>query len=315
VRWGAQTAVLLRPGRWRRASAAIVLAVPAVVALAPAYVAAESRVFLADRLRGGPAFAEIGREQRAVLFRSGSVTLAVRSEPATVPASGEVTVPVVLPSTHPPDRPVRAIVVVGDRARVTEVVVTGENPSAAVHLRFAPEDVGHPLRYVLYVDDAPPPGARVVRVGPVPVTRNARLELALGIDPRRCSGHPVIDVGVDAVVGRRGTPLLRRRLDPGALCGLTGERIDLYQRVAHPDRPPRETVVVPPRSLDTEARRVSCAPKTPFTWIVPTVGPERDAVSAAAREFRHVTEVRGPFTLIRVLDRDGGGCPHMRASG
>ena len=97
---------------------------------------------------------------------------------------------------------------------------------------------------------------------------------------------------------------------PQLFPSVTGEGVADYWRVLYPHRPPRRLVVMPDDTADEhEVRRLSCAQPPPFTWIV-AAAPAKSAaaVRAGLGAFRHGTEMRGPFAIVRVLDRTEDAC-------
>jgi hypothetical protein len=97
---------------------------------------------------------------------------------------------------------------------------------------------------------------------------------------------------------------------PKLFPSVTGEGVPDYWRVLYPDRPARRLVIAASEAADAvEMRRLSCAQATPFTWIVPSApGPWATAVAAIAGGYRHTTEARGPFSVVRMLGRAEDAC-------
>ena len=163
-----------------------------------------------------PPMAVIAGRAHPVLFAPS--TTGAGEARTIVPAELAVDVPLEASVVTPRENlALEALVLLGDEnRRVVPEWRDGAAPS--VRLGFSPDEVGKRVHAMVIATRLPPPGRRVITLGPAIVQPDTLLVLAYGIEASHCAGHPPVDLGVDIVEGGRARPLLRQRLDPETAC-------------------------------------------------------------------------------------------------
>jgi hypothetical protein len=187
-------------------AAAIRVAALVAVALALANVRGEPDTpvtFLLDvGLPTGtrPPMAVIAGRAHPVLFAPS--TTGAGEARTIVPAELAVDVPLEASVVTPRDNlALEALVLLGDESRrIVPEWRDGAAPS--VRLRFSPDEVGKRVHAMVIANRLPPPGRRVITLGPAIVQPDTLLVLAYGIEASHCAGHPPVDLGVSGSTPR-----------------------------------------------------------------------------------------------------------------